>query len=726
MMYKHIYFVIATSAPVSLYSHATSIIKFNGLNFSDWCEQIRFHLGALDLDLALLSEKPVAITSASSDEDRSFYKAWKRSNRLSLMFMQMTVANNIKSTIKNTEDAKEFMKSVEKCSQSESADKSLVGTLMSTLTNIKFDGSRTIHEHILEITNLAARLKTMGMEVNENFLVTFILNSLPSEYGPFHMNYNTLKDKWNVHELQSMLIQEEARLKKPIIHSTNLMGHKGARKKPGKKNGKGNHGQLKVKQSSAPIHKKGQIKDKCRFCNKPGHYQKDCLKRKAWFENKGKHNALGFLTARTTNPNERFIFMGNIVKVPVEAVGTYRLTLDTGHHLDLFDTFYVPSFSRNLISLSKLDTSGRKPSLRHLHDWGCQAEVRIYNPHEKKLNSRTTSGFFIGYPENQKEFDLSIDNDPVSFSQVIKEDNSTKWLDAMKEELKSMNDNEVWDLVELPKESKRVGCKWVFKTKRDSNGNIERYKARLVAKAHYDLELHQMDVKTAFLNGNLDEEVFMDQPEGFMVEGKEHMMETIPYASIVGSLLYAQTCTRPDISFAVGMLGRYQSNPGMDHWKAAKKVLRYLQGTKDYMLTYKRSDHLEVIGYSDSDFVGCVDTRKSTFGYLFLLAEGAISWKIAKQSIIAASTMEAEFVACFEATVHGLWLRNFISGLGIVDSAKHMELKYFAIKEEVQKESVSVEHISTKLMIADPLTKGLPPKMFNDHVERMGISRYHH
>jgi len=149
-------------------------------------------------------------------------------------------------------------------------------------------------------------------------------------------------------------------------------------------------------------------------------------------------------------------------------------------------------------------------------------------------------------------------------------------------------------------------------------------------------------------------------------ELERNQMETIPYASIVGSLLYAQTCTRPDISFAVGMLGRYQSNPGMDHWKAAKKVLRYLQGTKDYMLTYKRSDHLEVIGYSD--FTGCVDTRKSTFGYLFLLAEGAISWKSAKQSIIAASTMEAEFVACFEATVHGLWLRNFISGLGIVDS----------------------------------------------------------
>ena len=107
-------------------------------------------------------------------------------------------------------------------------------------------------------------------------------------------------------------------------------------------------------------------------------------------------------------------------------------------------------------------------------------------------------------------------------------------------------------------------------------------------------------------------------------------MQAIPYASVVGSLMYAQICTRPDISFAVGMLGRYQSNPGLDNWKAAKKVLRYLQGTKEYMLTYRRSDHLEVIGYSDSDYAGCVDTRKSTCGYLYLLAGGAISWKSVK------------------------------------------------------------------------------------------------
>ncbi|RVW98913.1 Retrovirus-related Pol polyprotein from transposon TNT 1-94 [Vitis vinifera] len=97
-------------------------------------------------------------------------------------------------------------------------------------------------------------------------------------------------------------------------------------------------------------------------------------------------------------------------------------------------------------------------------------------------------------------------------------------------------------------------------------------------------------------------------------------MERFLYALAVGSLMYAQVCTRPDIAYIVGMLGRYLSNPGMDHWKKAKRVMRYLQRTKDYMLTYRRSSHLEIVGYSDSDFVGCLDSRRSTSGYIFMLA----------------------------------------------------------------------------------------------------------
>ncbi|XP_029128951.1 uncharacterized protein LOC114916436 [Cajanus cajan] len=149
------------SVPVSLHSHAMSVPVFNGLNFSDWSEQVQFHLGVLDLDLAIQVEKPAAITDDSSNEEKTHYKAWEKSNRLSLMFMRMSIANNIKSALPKTESAKEFMKFVEERSQT--ADKSLAGTLMSTLTTMKFDGSRTMHEHVIEMTNIAARLKSLGM-----------------------------------------------------------------------------------------------------------------------------------------------------------------------------------------------------------------------------------------------------------------------------------------------------------------------------------------------------------------------------------------------------------------------------------------------------------------------------------------------------------------------------------------------------------------------------------
>ncbi|KAK4391516.1 Retrovirus-related Pol polyprotein from transposon TNT 1-94 [Sesamum angolense] len=96
--------------------------------------------------------------------------------------------------------------------------------------------------------------------------------------------------------------------------------------------------------------------------------------------------------------------------------------------------------------------------------------------------------------------------------------------------------------------------------------------------------------------------------------------------------MYAQVCTRPDIAFAMGILGRYQSNPSLDHWRAAKKVMSYLQGTKDYMLI------------------------------------GVVSWRSAKQTLIATSTMKVKFVLCFEATSHRVWLKSSISGLRIMDS----------------------------------------------------------
>ncbi|XP_050379547.1 secreted RxLR effector protein 161-like [Argentina anserina] len=126
-------------------------------------------------------------------------------------------------------------------------------------------------------------------------------------------------------------------------------------------------------------------------------------------------------------------------------------------------------------------------------------------------------------------------------------------------------------------------------------------------------------------------------------------MESKPYAKFVGSLMYAQVCTRPDLSFAVGILSRYQSNPGHEHWVVGKKVLRYLQRTKGHMLVYKQAKELKLVGYTDLDCAGNYpSSKKSTYGYVFVLVGGVVAWKTMKQILITTSTMQAEFIAVYE------------------------------------------------------------------------------
>ena len=147
-----------------------------------------------------------------------------------------------------------------------------------------------------------------------------------------------------------------------------------------------------------------------------------------------------------------------------------------------------------------------------------------------------------------------MEDDPINFHQAIQSPDSQKWIDAMNEEYKSMQDNDVWDLVLLPKGVKPIGCKWIFKIKRDLKGDVERYKARLVAKGFtqnegidfketfspvstkdsfrtvmklvdcFDLELHQMDVKTTFLNDNINETIYMVQPKNFVSKDPKKMV----------------------------------------------------------------------------------------------------------------------------------------------------------------------------------------------------------
>ncbi|KAK9178200.1 hypothetical protein WN943_027390 [Citrus x changshan-huyou] len=145
----------------------------------------------------------------------------------------------------------------------------------------------------------------------------------------------------------------------------------------------------------------------------------------------------------------------------------------------------------------------------------------------------------------------------------------------------------------------------------------------------------------------------------------------VPYAEAVGSLMYIMLCIRPDVYFTVEMVSRYQSNPGPEHWTAVKHIIKYLKRTKNYMLVYA-GDELIPVGYTNSDFLSDEDCRKSTFGYVFTLGSGAISWISVKQSCITDSTTEAEYVATSEDASSYKILRCLDLGRSITERKLHL------------------------------------------------------
>lgn len=212
-------------------------------------------------------------------------------------------------------------------------------------------------------------------------------------------------------------------------------------------------------------------------------------------------------------------------------------------------------------------------------------------------------------------------------------------------------------------------------------------------------------------------------------EEEKEEMSKVPYSSAVGSLMYAMVCTRPDIAYAVGVVSRFLSNPGKEHWNAVKWILRYLRGTAKQCLCFGNEKQL-LTGYVDADMAGDVDSRKSTSGYLITFAGGAVSWQSRLQKCIALSTTEAEYIAITEGCKEILWMKKFLQELGQnqesyvlhCDSqsaihlsknstyhsrSKHIDVRYHWIRDVLENKLLKVEKVHTNENGADMMTKPL-------------------
>ena len=228
-------------------------------------------------------------------------------------------------------------------------------------------------------------------------------------------------------------------------------------------------------------------------------------------------------------------------------------------------------------------------------------------------------------------------------------------------------------------------------------------------------------------------------------------MRRIPYASTIGSLIYAMLCMRSDICYAVRIVSHYQPNPGMGHWITVKHILKYLRRTRDYMLVYSGGD-LNLIRYTDSDFQSDKNSRKSTSRSIFTLGGGAVVLRSIKQSSIADLTMEAEYIGACEAAKESVWIKKFYTDMEVVPNiekplilysdnsgavanskeprshkrGKHIKRKYHLIQEIVHRGDTTIMKIALEHNLTDPFTKTLPERVFTGHLEGLGLRDMSH
>lgn len=534
--------------------------------------------------------------------------------------------------------------------------------------------------------------------------------------------------------------------------------------------------------------------------------------------------------------------------------------------------------------------------------------------HAMNLRDRPNALFMIG----------ECVSNPITVNDALSSRDKDRWFESMQAEYDALMENETWDLVELPAGRRPIQCKWVFNIKRDKRGNIERFKSRLVAKGcsqrygvdytetfspvvrysslrlvlalavEYNLHIHQMDVATAYLNGILNEDVYMKQPDMFistknenkvcklkkalyglkqsgrewnhkldqvltsigfkpchadtcvytMNVGKqinivlvyvddillacssvndlliykqkisdhfdvvdkgpvdfflgmeiqcengvtsvshkhyieellaEHgmldtrkcytpldpgqkfqrcddcsncvLVDTKSYQSLIGSLMYLGISTRPDIIHSVSKLAQFNIKPHAEHMTAAKHLLRYLNNTVNFKITYRKTGE-NVLAFADADWAGSCDDRKSYTGYTLMLAGASVSWESCKQQTVALSSTEAEYMALSSASKEIVYVRNFLAELGFqkfVDKptvlngdnlssmqlvknpvyhakSKHIDIRVHYIREVYKSKLIILNYVPTDENIADVFTKNLNKAKHTYLTRMLGIS----
>lgn len=222
-------------------------------------------------------------------------------------------------------------------------------------------------------------------------------------------------------------------------------------------------------------------------------------------------------------------------------------------------------------------------------------------------------------------------------------------------------------------------------------------------------------------------------------------MKDVPYQEAVGSLMYIMTMTRPDIAFSVSQVAQFSKNPVPSHWNAVKRIFAYLAETPNHGLCFNNRKGDSIVGFTDADFAGDLDTRRSTSGYVFTLRGGPISWSSRRQTVTAQSTTESELVAVSAGTKEAVWLVRLQaeledkapeptiiycdnqSKISLIKNpvfhqrTKHIEVRFFYVRDQQADGKVNVRYVSTGEQLADIFTTPLAAPRYQMLRENLGV-----
>ncbi|XP_075103506.1 uncharacterized protein LOC142178077 [Nicotiana tabacum] len=692
---------------MTVFNPLTAILtqnKLEGSNYVDWKRNLDIVLIAEEYKFVLDEVCPKKPGDDATDDEQKAYQKWVKTDEMARCYILVSMSNILQHQHQSMESAYDILENLKEVFGDQ--NRAAKQTAMKALLNTKMVEGSSVRGRVLKMMSLLNELEVLGANIDKDTQVKMIVQTLPDNFQQFRLNYNMNKIDLSLVKLLNELQSAETIIKQQAPRVT-LNFEVGSSFKP--------RGEQKKKKAQKPYVGGAtagvkRARGKCYHCKKHGHHKKQCpaylaklnnkpgdlhllvietllavVSTTSWCVDSGATNHVctylqGFQVMRRLSRGEINIYQADGSAAPALALGNISILFGSDRILALKDTLYVPSVRRNLISVSSAMKAGYDINFHDIDKCIIYKKKRGVDENVQTFKAR-----LVGKGFTKKE---EIDYEE-NFSSVA-----------------------------------------MFKSIR----------ILLSIAAHYDYEIWQMDVKTAFLNRSLDECIYMMQPDSFVESGKEHMLCKIKRFSMHDS-------KKGFLPFRHGISLSKDQSPKTDEEIEKMKAVLYASAvgslmTRDYVLV-NHSDDLVPIGYTDSDFQSDRDSRKSTSGNVFTLGGEAISWRSIKQTCVADSTMEVEYVAAKEA----VWLGNFLRELAVIPSiqasitlycdnsgavvnskesrshkrAKHIECKYHLIHEIVQRGDVVVTKIASENNLADPFTKSLPQKTFDRHVDGMGV-----